>query len=43
MLTLLLCSAVFFSIIGIVYPILGVLILRSLGDRRPVREILKEL
>lgn len=43
MLTLLICSAGFFALFGVVYPIVGVIVLRVMGDRRPIRELINDL
>jgi len=43
MLTLLICSAGFFALFGIVYPAVGVIALRLMGDRRPLRDLLHDL
>lgn len=39
----LITCAIFFGAFGIVYPIVGVIVLRVMGDRRPLRELLSEL
>lgn len=43
MLTLLIVMTALLSIFGIVYPLVGIIVLRILGDRRPIRELLNEL
>lgn len=43
MLTLLLTFGGFCLAAGIVYPAVTVIILRILGDRRPLRELLEEI
>ena len=43
MLTLLICSSGFFALFGIVYPICAIIALRIMGDRRPIRELLREI
>lgn len=43
MLTLLIVLGIFCLAAGVVYPVAAVIILRIMGDRRPLRELLEEI
>lgn len=43
MLTLLLTIGGFCLLVGVVYPVVTIAILRIMGDRRPLRELLEEI